>query len=185
MPKFPDAVITAMHHAATTVTCLPVQRDGNEWRAAIFYVMPESFTKDQAQQLFPAGKLIPVGLEADLKEARNATVIQLCLELAVDYHEPLQGEILFLTGHLDTHFEAVDLLSKQPSIDLYIGDKYCSLVHQQSIPLADEHREVFAQLLKEASSRDALIRFRGQYDPDAAFAELVSAQSYVTSKQPH
>lgn len=179
MPKFPDPVITAMHHAATTVTCLPVQLDDSDWRSAIFFVLPESMDDEQSRSIFTAGKMFPIGLDADLKEQTGASLILLGVEIEIGQASPLRGEIFFLTGHLDTHFETVDLLSRQNSIDLFVGDKFCNLVHQQTIPLEQEHREVFAQLLKEASSRDALIRFRGQYDPDAAFAELTGGGSYA------
>jgi len=182
MAKFPDPVIAAMHHAATTVTCLPVQLDDAEWRAAIFYVLPEAIEEEQARTLFPAGQLVSVGLDADLKEPSSATAIVLGVEIQLAAKQ-LRGEIVFLTGHLDSHFETVEMLSQQSTIDLFIGDKFCTLLHQQTIPLADEHRQVFTELLKEAASRDALIRFRGQYDPDAAFAEIVGTGAYPASDE--
>ncbi|MBX2823107.1 MAG: hypothetical protein KTR33_00170 [Gammaproteobacteria bacterium] len=171
MPRFPDAVITAMHHAGTTVTCIPVQLDQGNWVAAIFFVLPEQYDESVATTLFKTG-LIPVALEADLKEPSTATLISLGIELRPPVNEALSGEVLFIPGHLESHHEAVRLLSKQTDITLFVGDKHCNLLHQQKIPLADEHRAVFADLLREAASRDALIRFRGQYDPDAAFVEV-------------
>jgi len=171
MPRFPDAVITAMHHAGTTVTCMPVQVDQGDWVSAIFFVLPEQYDETVTETLFKTG-LIPVGIEADLKEQSTATLISLGIELRPPVHAALTGEVLFIPGHLQSHHEAVRLLSTQPDISLFIGDKHCNLLHQQKIPLADEHRTVFADLLREAASRDALIRFRGQYDPDAAFVEL-------------
>ncbi len=178
MAKFPDAVITAMHHAASTVTCLPVQMDGDEWKSAIFFVLPESFTQADINAIFENSALVTVGLDADLKEPKGATLILLGVDIDIGQGDMLRGEILFLTGHLKSHFETVKLISEQASIDLFIGDTFCNLLHQQSIPLEDAHRQVFADLLKEASSRDALLRMQSQYDPDAAFAELASGGQY-------
>lgn len=170
--RFPDAVITAMHHADTTVTCMPVKLDNGRWVSALFFVLPENFKDVDVQSLFASGRLFPVGVEADLKEQTTATLISLGIDVQLGESEPLAGEILFIPGHLESHHEAVQLLSQQDDISLFIGDMHCNLLHQQRVPLADEHRQVFADLLREASSRDALIRFRGQYDPDAAFVEL-------------
>lgn len=161
-----------MHHTRTTVTCLPVQLDGGQWSAAIFFVLPEDFDEPLIQRLFTDATLFSVGIEADLKEQDTATLITLGVEIDLGTDSSLMGEIVFLTGYLDTHFDTVQSLSRQSGINLFIGDCYCNLLHQQSIPLGDEHRAVLAQLLQEASSRDALIRFRGQYDPEVAFKEL-------------
>lgn len=187
LARFPDAVITAMHHAGTTVTCLPVQMSeaaSDVWVAAIFFVLPESWDNKKIKQTFSTGALLSVGLAADLLEQDSATLISLEVELNVE-GDPLAGEILFIPGHLEAHHETVNLLSEQSGIDLFIGDKFCNLLHQQTIPLEQGHRDVFAELLKEASSRDALIRFRGQYDPQAAFdALLPSAGAGVWMPEP-
>ena len=179
MAKFPDAVITAMHHAASTVTCLPVEMDNAEWKSAIFFVLPESVSREKINSIAKQSCLFPVGLDADLKEPAGATLILLGVDIDIGLPDLLRGEILFLPGHLQSHFETVKRISEQNSIDLFIGDTFCNLLHQQSIPLQDEHRAVFAELIKEASSRDALLRMRSQYDPEAAFAELASGGHYA------
>jgi len=200
--KFPDQVITAMHHTGTTVTCLPVQMspdpqktnasatnpsdrqtDRSDWQAAMFFVLPESWENRQIKRTFRDGTLFPVGLSADLLEEDTATLVTIELEIHFSEH-PLNGEILFIPGHLETHHETLRLLSEQQGIDLFIGDKFCTLLHQQTIPLSAEHREVFGDLLKEASSRDALIRFRGQYDPQAAFANRVGGRQVWMPEPP-
>ena len=82
----------------------------------------------------------------------------------------MSGRILFVTGHMPAHYEAVQLLAEQESIGLFIGDMHCTLLHQQRIPLAEPHRQVFREMLQEALRRDALLRMTTQYDPEAAFA---------------
>ena len=193
MSKFPDAAIRAMHHAGTTVTCMPVvidasgqavaatlETEGTEtrqntpesnqaWESAVFFVLPLSVTNKQLKKLFPSERLFPVQLEADLIEHDNGTLIELGLEIDLGLKEKPSGLVLFLTGHIPSHYEAVQLLAKQDSIGLFIGDVHCNLLHQQRIPLVDEHRAVFEDMLQEAVRRDAVIRMSGSYDPEAVF----------------
>lgn len=188
MPKFPDAAIRAMHHAGTTVTCMPVVIDdsgltvadlssetvsaesaGAGWESAIFFVLPLSVTNKQLKKLFPSERLFPVALEADLIEHDNGTLIELGVEIDLGLKENPTGLLLFLTGHISSHYEAVQLLAKQESIGLFIGDVHCNLLHQQRIPLASAHRSVFDDMLQEALRRDALIRMSGSYDAEAVF----------------
>lgn len=207
MQKFPDPVIVAMHHAGTTVTCMPVQIDpdgtaspvaadmaGNQsqtqlqadtsienvtqaaqlsvddgWESAVFFVLPLTVTNKETKSLFPAPRLFPVELEADLIEHEKGTLIELGLEIDFGLKDKPSGRVFFLTGHIASHFEAVQLLGKQDSIGLFIGDVHCNLLHQQRIPLGTEHRSVFDSMLQEALRRDALIRMTGTYDPEAVF----------------
>ena len=196
MQKFPDAAIRAMHHAGTTVTCMPVvigndgqalartssdglQQDPTEalaepaddaiWESAIFFVLPLSVTNRQLKSLFPSQHLFPVALEADLLEHESGTLIELGVEIDLGLKQNPSGLVLFLTGHIPSHYEAVQLLAKQQSIGLFIGDVHCNLLHQQRIPLLDAHRSVFDSMLQEAVRRDALIRMTGSYDPEAVF----------------
>ncbi len=206
MQKFPDAVIRAMHHADSTVTCLPVALDqsgnepnlslartypedsankstqdgdsvtaagqGSDWESALFFVLPLSVTHDEIKSLFPSPHLFPVALEADLIEHEKATLIELVIEIDLGLSASPAGRVLFLTGHLPTHHEAVSLLGQQQSIGLFMGDVHCNLLHQQRIPLADEHRSVFQDMLKDALKRDSLIKMTSRYDPDGAFESV-------------
>ena len=38
--RFPDEVVVALHESGVTVGCLPVRIDDDDWRAALFYVVP-------------------------------------------------------------------------------------------------------------------------------------------------
>lgn len=193
MQKFPDPVIVAMHHAGTTVTCMPVQYDesgfavasdasgeqvsedqppetsSGDWESAIFFVLPLTVADRELKSLFPAKQLFPVALEADVIEHDNGTLIELGVEIDLGLNEKVSGLVLFLTGHLPSHFEAVQLLSKQESIGLFMGDVHCNLLHQQRIPLADGHRSAFDSMLQDSIRRDAVIRMTGRYDPEAVF----------------
>ena len=182
-----------MHHAGTTVTCMPVVIDGSgqavaatyedddtasqqssletsqAWESAVFFVLPLSVTNKELKKLFPSERLFPVQLEADLIEHDNGTLIELGVEIDLGLKDKPSGLVLFLTGHIPSHYEAVQLLAKQQSIGLFIGDVHCNLLHQQRIPLVDEHRAVFEDMLQEALRRDAVIRMAGSYDPEAVF----------------
>ena len=121
-----------MHHAATTVTCIPVaidqsersgsntehpasdgQQKENSWESAIFFVLPLSVTHTQITSLFPASQLFPVAMEADLIEHENGTLIELTFEIDLGLADKPAGRIVFLTGHIPVHHEAVTLLGKQ------------------------------------------------------------------------
>lgn len=194
MQKFPDAVIRAMHHAGTTATCMPVvydaagvsavrstddpesadaddtNGDGVNWESAVFLILPLDVTRKQLARLFPSENLFPVAVEADLLEFEKATLIELIIDVDLGLKDKLSGRVLFVTGHLPAHYEAVQLLAEQQNIGLFIGDVHCNLLHQQRVPLAEPHRDVFRQMLQEALRRDALLRMTSQYDPEAAFA---------------
>ena len=194
MQKFPDAVIRAMHHAGTTATCMPVAFDADgvsavmsednqhdatteqtdsdsaNWESAVFLVLPPDLEQKQLDRLFPSDALFPVGVEADLLELENATLIEIIVDVDIGLKDKVSGRILFVTGHMPAHYEAVQLLAEQESIGLFIGDMHCTLLHQQRIPLAEPHRQVFREMLQEALRRDALLRMTTQYDPEAAFA---------------
>ena len=181
MEHFPEAVVTALHAAGVTMTCLPVQIDDaddqTQWEAAFFFVLPESFDDAAIKQYFDASAPFPVIVEGDLLEHENATAVELLLEINIGADVPLAGEVLFLTGHASSHFEVLELLSKQQSVGLFIGDKFCKLVHQQRFVLADEHRAGLTMLLEDATRRDAVIRLTGTYDASVAFDALIERKS--------
>lgn len=165
--RFPDEVVVALHEAGVTLGCLPVRIDGDDWRAALFHVVPD---KAECLSIDPtlSGAPFAVALEADLHEHENASVIELGIEIRTP-GVPLAGSVLFLTGHVPAHFEALSLLASQPDLPLFIGDAYCRQLASQRIPLGDAERGVFRTLLDEAVGRDAVIRMTGRYDPHAAF----------------
>jgi len=171
--RFPDEVMVALHEAGVTLGCLPVRIDGDDWRAALFHVVPD---RAECLSIDPtlSGAPFAVALEADLHEHENATVIELAIEIRTP-GVPLAGSVLFLTGHVAAHFESVALLATQTDIPLFIGDAYCRQLASQRIPIGDAERAVFKALLDEAVGRDAVIRLTGRYDPAAAFDAVLGA----------
>ena len=154
------------HDATTEQT----DSDSANWESAVFLVLPPDLEQKQLDRLFPSDALFPVGVEADLLELENATLIEIIVDVDIGLKDKVSGRILFVTGHMPAHYEAVQLLAEQESIGLFIGDMHCTLLHQQRIPLAEPHRQVFREMLQEALRRDALLRMTTQYDPEAAFA---------------
>lgn len=177
--RFPDDVVVALHEGGVTVTCLPVQVDEANWQAAIFYVVPtDSPMLDEERR--PAGPYA-VQFEADLFEHENGTVFELGIDILVP-ESPLAGSLLFLTGHASGHFEALQLLTTQQDVPLFIGDPYCEVITQQRVPLSDVHRTGLRALVDEAVRRDAVVRLSGHYDADAAFA--AAAQRHAGTPAP-
>ena len=171
--RFPDEVVVALHEAGVTLGCLPVRIDGDDWRAALFHIVPD---KAECLSIDPtlAGAPFAVALDADLHEHENASIVELGIEIRTP-GVPLAGSVLFLTGHVPAHFEALSLLATQPDLPLFIGDAYCRQLASQRIPLGDVERGVFRTLLDEAVARDAVIRMTGRYDPHVAFDAVLRA----------
>ncbi|MEE9320694.1 MAG: hypothetical protein V3U76_09640 [Granulosicoccus sp.] len=166
MGCFPDEVVVALHNGGVTVTCVPVQIDGEDWKAALFYVMAAD-----SPSLLDGGPFA-VSLELDLHEHDNGTLVELVFEIDTP-NAPLQGTVMFLTGHSSTHYDTMKLLASQTDLPLFIGNEYCQILTQQRIPLNDTYRSGFRQLLEESVSRDALIRLSGRYDPDKVFVDVL------------
>ena len=187
--RFPDEVVVALHEAGVTLGCLPVRIDDGDWRAALFYVVPPDApclvrrragrASDRGGDVADDAAALPgapfaVALEADLHEHASATVVELGIEIRTP-GTPLAGSVLFLTGHVSAHFDALTLLAAQPDLPLFIGDEYCRLLASQRVPLGDVERGVFRSLLDEAVGRDAVIRLSGRYDATKAFDEVLHA----------
>ncbi len=170
--RFPDDVMLALHNANITVTCTPVQIDHGEWQAAVFFVLAEDAACMHQGQLIGTGPFT-VAFDADLHEHDNATVIELGVEIATP-PESQNGTVLFLTGHSSQHFDVLKLLTQQDELPIFLGNAYCEVLSQQRVPLSDALKNGLNGLLDEAVRRDALIRMTGHYDPDAAFASVLS-----------
>ncbi|MBX2839970.1 MAG: hypothetical protein KTR35_24150 [Gammaproteobacteria bacterium] len=169
--KFPDEVIVALHEANITATCMPVQIDQGQWQAAFFYVLAPDAPCLSGGQL--SGGPFSVVLDADLHEHENGTMIEIGMEIMTPI-ESSHGVMLFLTGHSSSHFEALNMLSTQQDIPLFIGDQYCSTLLQQRIPVNESFRLGISGLINEAVTRDAVIRMTDRYDPDAVFADTLA-----------
>jgi len=174
--KFPDEVIVALHEADITATCMPIQIDQGEWQAAFFYVLAPDAPCLSGGQLL--GGPFTVGLDADLHEHENGTMIEIGIEIVTPI-EPSLGVMLFLTGHTSTHFDALNLLSDQADIPLFIGDQYCSTLWQQRVPVNEAFRTGIRGLINEAVTRDAVIRMTDRYDPDAVFADTIAKRQMI------
>ncbi|MBX2837956.1 MAG: hypothetical protein KTR35_13950 [Gammaproteobacteria bacterium] len=177
--KFPDEVVVALHSAGVTVTCVPIRMDDGDWQAGIFYVIaPEApCLQHDLAELAP----FDVTVEADLLEHENATLVELKFEVATP-GAPIEGSVLFITGHSTSHFDVLKMLSEQETVPLIFGDQYCTQLWKQRIVLVEQHREALTEILNEAVARDAMIRLTGRYDPEAAFADSVTVATFVPVK---
>jgi len=174
--KFPDGGIVALHEADITATCMPIQIDNGDWQAAFFYILsPNAPCLTNGQLL---GGPFAVAMDADLHEHPNGTMIEIGIEIVTPI-EPCNGIMLFLTGHSSTHFDALNLLSNQEDIPLFIGDQYCTTQWQQRVPVNEAFRLGITGLINEAVTRDAVIRMTDRYDPDAVFADTLAKRQMI------
>jgi len=165
--------MVAMHEAAVTATCVPVQLDDGDWTAALFIVAPGGspcLRTGAGGTVRLSGGPFAVQFEADLHEHEHGTVFELGVQIRTPV-EPLDACLLFVTGHASAHFEALELLAGSERLSLFIGDEYCRVVWQQRVPLSGAQRTGIRSLLDEAVRRDAVIRLTGRYDPEAAFGD--------------
>ena len=82
--------------------------------------------------------------------------------------------VMFLTGHSSAHFDTLKLLTERDEVMLFLGNEYCEVLWQQRVPLSDVLRTGLRSLLDEAVGKDAIIRMTGHYDPDTAFADVLT-----------
>lgn len=176
------------------MTCLPVQlgaqdditanieTDGRgslieQWQSAIFYRLGGSESQNDIELLKNAQSAFSVGLETDIIEHDNASVVMLRLEIFTQIDNPLVGEVLLTPGGAESHYEILGLLGEQKELTWFFSDQQYNVIHQQKQPLSKEWRDEFLALRSEAFKRDSLIRLAGKYSAQTAFAEVVSRYS--------
>lgn len=177
MDKFPQSVIDMMNAGGSTVTCLPVQLDSEEadiWQSAYFFRLGGRESQRDIRLLEKSTSAFSVGLETDIIEHANATVVMLRLQVFTRQDDPLVGEVLLTPGGAETHYEVLGLLAEQQTVTWFFSDQDYRVLHQQRQPLSQEWRDEFLALRSEAFKRDAIIRMAGKYNAQTAFAEVVS-----------
>ncbi|OED37490.1 hypothetical protein AB833_23365 [Chromatiales bacterium (ex Bugula neritina AB1)] len=184
MEKFPQSVIDVMTAGGATVTCLPVQLEepaeensASEevcWQSAVFFRLGGNESTRDIRLLRSGSKAYGVGIETDIIEHENASVVMLRLQLFVQPDDPLIGEVLLTPGGAETHYEVLGLLGNQQTLTWFCSDQEYNLIHQQQQPLSDEWRQEFLALRAESFKRDAILRLAGKYSAQTAFAEIVS-----------
>lgn len=177
MEKFPQSVIDMMSAGGSTVTCLPVQLDtvdSEAWQSAFFFRLGGQESQRDIRLLKKSTDVFSVGLETDIIEHANATVVLLRLQVFTQKDNPLVGEVLLTPGGAETHYEVLTLLSEQQSLTWFFSDQDYQVIHQQRQPLSKDWQDEFLALRSEAFKRDSIIRLSGKYSAQTAFAEVVS-----------
>lgn len=176
------------------MTCLPVQLEDEQslaetrpevsaesavgsWQSAIFFRLGGAESQRDIRMLKNAVSAYSVGIETDIIEHENASVVMLRLQLFVKKEDPLVGEVLLTPGGAETHYEILTLLSEQQELTWFFSDQDFQVIHQQKQPLSQDWRDEFLALRNEAFKRDSLIRLAGKYNAHSAFAEVVSHYS--------
>ena len=171
---FPTPVREAMTASGAAATCIPVELDGGVPEAAFFINLagPESKTDRRVIRTWRGP--LPLGLDSDVIETVHGAVVVLRPEVHTGPFDPFVCEILVTPGEGGTHFEALDLLSRQPRLTWFFGDSGFEIIRAQQHPLDDEQRGEFAALLKAALRYDAMTRMTRRYDGQAALSEVAS-----------
>ena len=171
---FPASVREAMTASGAAATCIPVELDGGAAETAFFVNVAGPESKADRRVIRKWRGPLSLGLDSDVIETAHGAVVVLRPEVHTGPFDPFVCEILVTPGEGGTHFEALDLLSRQPRLTWFFGDRGFEIIRTQQHPLDDEQRAEFAALLKEALRHDAMTRMTGRYDGRAALAEVAS-----------
>ena len=171
---FPAPVREAMTVSGAAATCIPVQLDGGTPEAAFFINLAGPESKADRRVIRKWRGPLSLGLDSDVIETAHGAVVVLRPEVHTGPFDPFVCEILVTPGEGGAHFEALDLLSRQPRLTWFFGDRGFEIIRTQQHPLDDEQRGEFAALLKTALRHDAMTRMTARYDGRAALGEVAS-----------
>ena len=172
--RFPAPVREAMTASGAAATCVPVGLDGGDSEAVFFISLAGPESKADRRVIRKWRGPLSLGLDSDVIETAHGAVVVLRPEVHTGPFDPFVCEILVTPGEGGTHFEALDLLSRQPRLTWFFGDRGFEIIRTQQHPLNDGQRAEFAALLKQALRHDAMTRMTGRYDGRAALAEVAS-----------
>ena len=172
--RFPAPVREAMTASGAAATCVPVALDGGDSEAAFFINLAGPESKADRRVIRKWRGPLSLGLDSDVIETAHGAVVVLRPEVHTGPFDPFVCEILVTPGEGGTHFDALDLLSRQPRLTWFFGDRGFEIIRTQQHPLDDGQRAEFAALLKQALRHDAMTRMTGRYDGRAALAEVAS-----------
>ena len=171
---FPAPVREAMTASGAAATCVPVELDGGAPESAFFINLGGSESKADRRVIRKWRGPLSLGLDSDVIETAHGAVVVLRPEVHTGPFDPFVCEILVTPGAGGSHFEALDLLSRQPRLTWFFGDRGFEIIRTQQHPLDDGQREEFGELLKKALRHDAMTRMTGRYDGHAALSEVAS-----------
>lgn len=163
-----------MDASGVLATCLPVRLDDGLWETAFFVRLAGEDCSGDRRTLGAAKGPLPVGFEADVLELDTAAVVVLRLEVQTSPEDPLAAEVLLTPGGVQGHFESLKLLTTQGHMHWFFGDSDCRLLHAQSHALTRDQHDAFAELLRDATAHDALVRLTARYDAAAGLAAVAS-----------
>ena len=172
--KFPAPVREAMNASGAAATCVPVELDGGAPEAAFFIDLAGPESKADRRVIRKWRGPLSLGLDSDVIETVHGAVVVLRPEVHTGPFDPFVCEILVTPGEGGAHFEALELLSRQPRLTWFFGDRGFEIIRTQQHPLDDGQRGEFAALLKGALRHDAMTRMTRRYDGRAALSEVAS-----------
>ena len=170
--KFPVPVREAMTASGAAATCIPVELDGGAPEAAFFIDLAGPESKADRRVIRRWRGPLSLGLDSDVIETGHGSVVMLRPEVHTGPFDPFVCEILVTPGEGGAHFEALDLLTRQPRLTWFFGDRGFEIIRTQQHPLDGGQHAEFAALLKDALRHDAVTRMTRRYDGRAALAEV-------------
>jgi|GEM_PF-878125 len=169
-----EDVPSASSPSQSSMTSSKDETDNQAWESAIFFQVGGPESKEDRRRLRSSNKPVSVAIETDLISHAKAGVVVLRLEVYTRPDDPLVGEVLFVPGEHKSHFEALDLLSRQPRLSWFFGDESFHVLKIQQFLMSTEEHSAFSEILSNTLRHDALLRMTTGYDAKAALTEVVS-----------
>ena len=139
-PRFPAPVREAMTASGAAATCIPVELDGGAPEAAFFINLAGPESKADRRVIRKWRGPLSLGLDSDVIETAHGAVVVLRPEVHTGPFDPFVCEILATPGEGGAHFEALELLSRQPRLTWFFGDRGFEIIRTQQHPLDDGQR---------------------------------------------
>lgn len=164
-----------MRSTGSAATCVPVRLGGaGDWEAALFVHVSGPESKQDRWLLKNAREPVSVDLHPSLMAHSAAAIVAIELSIATVPDDALQYEILLVPGAVDSHYQAIKLLTGQARICWFFGDNDFRVIQAQEQEIDQEEHEHFETIAREAFAHDSLLRISNQYDSDKALSEIVS-----------
>ena len=183
MKYFPESIGDAMRKSGAAATCIPVKLEGPQWETALFIHVAGPECEQDRRILKTARTPTPATLSAELMTHASASIIVLRLEVLTVVDDPLVFEILLTPGAVTSHYECVKLLAIQERICWFFGDSDFRVLQALEQVIDSDKHQRFEALAREAFAHDSLVRMAGNFNAEAALAEV--AAHYTPRSEDH
>ena len=137
-----------MAASGAAATCIPVELDGGAPEAAFFIDLAGPESKADRRVIRKWRGPLSLGLDSDVIETARGAVAVLRPEVHTGPFDPFVCEILATPGEGGAHLEALDLLSRQPRLTWFFGDRGFEIIRTQQHPGSGPSRRLLCRSIR-------------------------------------